>query len=158
MSNFVKTQIGVVYSYQKRNDKYYHTVKCDNGRVTYNNVLSIGNIPFPVNSTVFLISPNAQFSNQFILGKLGDTPSNISGGSINIGNGTFQVDSNGDVTATSSNLNGIFKGYIESNNGIINGITYTDNKFFGSPIISNLTESNTIKINTDSAKQKAQLL
>ena len=152
MSNFVKTQIGVVYSYQKRNDKYYHTVKCDNGRVTYNNVLSIGNIPFSANSTVFLISPNAQFSNQFILGKLGDTPSNISGGSINIGNGAFQVDSNGDMTATSGSLNGIFKGYIESNSGVINGITYTNNKFFGSPIISNLTESNIIKIDTDSAK------
>lgn len=152
MSNFVKTQIGVVYSYQKRNDKYYHTVKCDNGRVTYNNVLSIGNIPFSANSTVFLISPNAQFSNQFILGKLGDTPSNISGGSINIGNGAFQVDSNGDMTATSGSLNGVFKGYIESSSGIINGITYTDNTFFGSPIISNLTGSNIIKIDTNATK------
>ena len=50
MSDFVKTQIGVIHSYEKKNNKYYHTVKCDNGRVTYNNVLSIGTI------MLFLIS------------------------------------------------------------------------------------------------------
>ena len=72
MSDFVKTQIGIVESYVERNKKYYHVVKCDNGRVTYNNVLSVGNIPFPANSTVFLIAPNAQFSNQFILGNMMD--------------------------------------------------------------------------------------
>ena len=88
--DFVRTQIGVVLSSTERNHKYYHTVRCNatqsnpNG-IIYNNVLSVGNIPFPENSVVFLIAPNAQFSNQFILGKLDDTPCNISAGSIRLG-------------------------------------------------------------------------
>ena len=149
MSDFVKTQIGVIHSYQKRNNKYYHTVKCDNGRVTYNNVLSIGNIPFPVNSTVFLISPNAQFSNQFILGRLGETPYNISVGSINIGNGTFVVDTNGNMYSASAEVNGSFYGHIESNSGVINGVSYHDNAFFGSPTIKDSTTGNEINIRTN---------
>ena len=152
MSDFVKTQIGVIHSYQKRNNKYYHTVKCDNGRVTYNNVLSIGNIPFPVNSTVFLISPNAQFSNQFILGRLGETPYNISVGSINIGNGTFVVDTNGNMYSASAEVNGSFYGHIESNSGVINGVSYHDNTFFGSPTIKDSTTGNEINITTDGTR------
>lgn len=152
MSDFVKTQIGVIHSYQKRNNKYYHTVKCDNGRVTYNNVLSIGNIPFPVNSTVFLISPNAQFSNQFILGRLGETPYNISVGSINIGNGTFVVDTNGNMYSASAEVNGSFYGHIESNSGVINGVSYHDNAFFGSPTIKDSTTGNEINITTDGTR------
>lgn len=152
MSNFVKTQIGVIHSYQKRNNKYYHTVKCDNGRVTYNNVLSIGNIPFPVDSTVFLISPNAQFSNQFILGRLGDTPYSINGGSINIGNGAFVVDASGNMYSASAEVNGSFYGHIESNSGVINDISYHDNSFFGSPTIKDSTTGNEIDITTDGTK------
>lgn len=152
MSDFVKTQIGIVHSYEKRNGKYYHTVKCDNGRVTYNNVLSIGNIPFPLNSTVFLISPNAQFSNQFILGRLGDTPSSTIGGSINIGNGTFVVESNGNMISRAGTVNGSFEGYIESSSGIINGISYHDNTFFGNPVIKDSTTNGTINIRTDGTK------
>jgi hypothetical protein len=101
--DFVKTQIGVcVGTPIFKNKKYYHTVSCNatqslpNG-ITYNNVLSVGNIEFPDGSVVFLAAPNAQFSNQFILGKLDDTPCNIVGGSINIGNGAFTVSSNGRV-------------------------------------------------------------
>lgn len=152
MSNFVKTQIGVIHSYEKRNNKYYHTVKCDNGRVTYNNVLSIGNIPFPVDSTVFLISPNAQFSNQFILGRLGDTPYSVGITSINIGDGTFVVEPNGNMIAASGRLNGSFYGHVESNSGIINGISYNNNTFFGSPTIKDSTTSNGITIRTNGTK------
>lgn len=89
--DFVRTQIGVVISNEKRSDKkYYHIVRCNATRqnpngVRYYNVLSVGNTPFPPNSVVFLIAPNAQFSNQFILGKLDDTPVNITAGSIALG-------------------------------------------------------------------------
>lgn len=152
MSDFVKTQIGIVYSYEKRNNKYYHTVKCDNGRVTYNNVLSIGNIPFPLKSTVFLISPNAQFSNQFILGRLGDTPTSISGGSINIGNGTFVVEENGHMTSQIGEVNGSFSGYVESANGTIGGIRYADGIFYGNPTIKDSTTNGTINIRTSGTK------
>jgi len=89
--DFVRTQIGVVQGEPVKGTdrKYRHVVKCNatsnTSGITYNNVLSVGNIPFPKNSVVFLIAPNAQFSNQFILGKLDDTPCNISAGSIRLG-------------------------------------------------------------------------
>ena len=90
--DFVKTQIGVtVGNPEKRSDKkYYHTVRCNATRqnpkgITYNNVLSVGNSPLPANCVVFLVAPNAQFSNQFILGQLDDTPVNITAGSIALG-------------------------------------------------------------------------
>lgn len=106
VADFVKTQIGVVesYNYNQTDKKYYHTVKCDNGRVTYNNVLSIGNTAFPEDSVVFLIAPNAQYSNQFILGKLDSTPINIVGGSIDIGNGNFVVSSDGTMNIGHGNF------------------------------------------------------
>lgn len=101
--DFVKTQIGVtVGEPAQRQGKYYHTVRCNatqstpNG-VTYNNVLSVGNIEFPNGSVVFVAAPNAQFSSQFILGKLDNTPCNIRGGSIDIGDGAFTVDKDGNV-------------------------------------------------------------
>lgn len=88
--NFVKTQIGVVLSYTRKSDnKYYHKVRCNatsnTSGIVYDNVLSVGNIPLPVGSVVFLIAPNAQYSNQFILGKLDTTPAHIEGGSIRLG-------------------------------------------------------------------------
>lgn len=91
--DFVKTQIGVVLSYTRKSDKkYYHKVKCNatsgTSGIVYENVLSVGNIPLPVGSVVFLIAPNAQFSNQFILGKLDTTPAHIEGGSIMLGGDT----------------------------------------------------------------------
>ena len=93
--DFVKTQIGVtVGNPVQRQGKYYHTVRCNatqstpNG-VTYNNVLSVGNIPFPNGSVVFVAAPNAQFSSQFILGKLDNTPCNISAGSITLGDAIY---------------------------------------------------------------------
>ena len=94
--DFVKTQIGVVLSYTRKADKkYYHTVRCNatsrTSGIVYENVLSVGNIPLPVGSVVFLIAPNAQYSNQFILGKLDTTPAHIEGGSIRLG-GTDEND------------------------------------------------------------------
>lgn len=92
------------YYIKKYDGKYYHNVECDNGRVVYTNILSIGNTAFPTGSVVFLIIPNAQVSNQFILGKLDNTPVNMTAGSINIGNGAFKVDSNGNMTATTGEI------------------------------------------------------
>lgn len=90
--DFVKTQIGVVMAKPIKNSagKYVHRVRCNATRqnpdgIQYQNVLSVGNTPFPATSVVFLIAPNAQFSNQFILGKLDDTPANITAGSIALG-------------------------------------------------------------------------
>lgn len=93
--DFVRTQIGVVQAEPVKGTdrKYRHIVKCNETKttagITYNNVLSVGNVPFPKNSVVFLIAPNAQFSNQFILGKLDDTPCNISAGSITLGDAIY---------------------------------------------------------------------
>ena len=103
VADFAKTQIGVTEGTPTPvHGKFYHTVVCNatsnTAGVTYHNVLSVGNTPFPDGSVVFLIAPNAQFSNQFILGKLDDTPVHITGGTINIGDGNFVVDEDGDVT------------------------------------------------------------
>lgn len=93
--DFVRTQIGVVIEepIKGTDNKYRHKVRCNKttntSGIVYNNVLSVGNIPFPNNSVVFLIAPNAQFSNQFILGKLDDTPCNISAGSITLGDAIY---------------------------------------------------------------------
>lgn len=93
--DFVRTQIGVVIEepIKGTDNKYRHKVRCNKttntSGIVYNNVLSVGNIPFPNNSVVFLIAPNAQFSNQFILGKLDDTPCNISAGSITLGSAIY---------------------------------------------------------------------
>lgn len=109
-SDFVKTQIGVTSgnAVVGSDGKYRHTVICNrttNSRgVTYNNVLSVGNISFPSGSVVFMIIPNAQASNQFILGKLDTSPCNIEGGEIHIGKigdtneYYFNVNSTGNVT------------------------------------------------------------
>lgn len=144
--DFVRTQIGVVQSYTERNRKYYHTVKCNatsnTSGIEYTNVLSVGNIPFPINSVVFLIAPNAQYSNQFILGKLDDTPCSIRGGTINI-NDRFIVDSSGNVTIKggSLNINNKFivdsSGNMTASSGNIAGFTInSDNLQKGSCIFS----------------------
>lgn len=119
-ASFVKTQIGTTVGeprYDSQTGKYYHKVKCNQTSsatvrpIEYKNVLSVGNTKFPANSTVFLIAPNAQFSNQFILGQLDDTPVNIVGGSIKIGgtdpynNPVFQVDTNGNVSIKQGSIN-----------------------------------------------------
>ena len=102
VADFVKTQIGVVTSayLNPTSKKWIHTVKCNatsgTTGIMYNNVLSVNNIHFKENSVVFMIVPNAQYSNQFILGKLDNVPYDIVGGSINI-NDNFIVDSEGNV-------------------------------------------------------------
>ena len=105
-ASFVKTQIGVVQSATKNTKgKWEHTVKCNatnatNG-IVYHNVLSVNNIHFERNSTVFVLAPNAQFSNQFILGKLDNVAYEIVGGSINI-NDKFIVNNLGSVKCKST--------------------------------------------------------
>ena len=77
---FVKTQIGVVTSSYRdtTTKKWIHSVKCNTtsntSGIVYNNVLSVNNIRFGNGKVVFLVAPNAQFSNQFILGQLDVTP------------------------------------------------------------------------------------
>ena len=110
--DFVKTQIGVVTSAYEDNTtkKWIHTVRCNATRTTsgivYNNVLSVNNIHFKEDSIVFMLAPNAQFSNQFILGKLDNVPYDIVGGSINIGNGQFTVDRNGNTVCKNIDAQG----------------------------------------------------
>lgn len=128
MADFVKTQIGVTVGTPTKdsNGKYHHKVKCNatNGTsgITYNNVLSVGNVEFPADSVVFMIAPNAQFSNQFILGKLDNTPTNIVGGSIKIGqigntsNYHFEVDKDGNLSIKDDSSNSIFS---ITNQGIV---------------------------------------
>ena len=151
------------YNYQN-DKKYYHDVSCDNGRVIYNNVLSIGNTPFPAESVVFLISPNAQFSNQFILGKLDSTPINIEGGSINIGDGNFVVTDQGVMTAKqgtfegtitggSININDKFivdnEGNMEATTGTIGNFTLGDGAMYAYGII-NFRTDNTVSTSSES--------
>lgn len=115
-SDFVKTQIGVTSGdpTEGSDGKYRHVVVCNKtaytAGVTYRNVLSVGNVKFPANSVVFLIAPNAQYSNQFILGKLDNTPANIVGGTIKIGrigntdDYYFSVNETGNVTIKSGSI------------------------------------------------------
>lgn len=126
VADFVKTQIGVVTNAYKDSStkKWVHTVRCNATRnttgITYNNVLSVNNIHFQNDSVVFMIVPNAQYSNQFILGKLDNVPYDIVGGSIKIG-GTeddpnFYVDSSGNAYCK----------YLEANvGGSIGGFSIT---------------------------------
>jgi len=108
VADFVKTQIGVVVSaYENTAKKWVHTVRCNStpsnpSGITYNNVLSVNNIHFENNSVVFMLAPNAQYSNQFILGKLDNVPYDIVGGSININDGQFIVERDGDVICNGS--------------------------------------------------------
>lgn len=142
-ADFVKTQIGVVIANPtKVNNKYHHTVQCNktsgsNG-VTYTNVLSVGNIGFPRDSVVFLIAPNAQYSNQFILGKLDSSPANIVGGEIHIGeiSGTnptqyyFNVNSVGKVEIKKGSININDKFYVDDTGNLFLGGTTTSNANF----------------------------
>ena len=98
-STFVKTEIGIVSGVGTKKGN-----KINLKGAEYDNVKSIGNIIFPKGCVVFLFIPNGQYSNMFILGQLDDTPANIVGGTINIGNGNFKVDENGNANV-GGNLN-----------------------------------------------------
>lgn len=109
---FVKTEIGVIEGKgtDKGNKVRIKKVVGSDGNVIsegalYDNVLSVGNIIFPDNSVVYIFVPNAQYNNMFIMGQLDDTPANIKGGTINIGNNAFQVDNQGNVTMTKGSIN-----------------------------------------------------
>lgn len=98
---FVQTEIGVVQG--------CGTTKGNKVKVkgaTYDNILSIGNIDFPTGCVVQVFIPNGQYSNSFILGQLDDTPCNIKGGEIDIGNGKFMVDNRGNATMKSARITG----------------------------------------------------
>ena len=124
VADFVKTQVGVVQLVEVINNKYYHTVKCNatsnTEGVIYRNLLSINNIRFPVDSIVYLVAPNSQFSNQFILGALEDVPYNIRNGTIDINDGAFVVDAEGNVTAENltANVGGNLAGFDITSNGL----------------------------------------
>lgn len=100
-ATFVQTEIGVVQGQGTQKGNIV-TVK----GATYDNILSVGNIIFPKGCVVQLFIPNAQYSNAFILGQLDDTPCNIKGGTINIGNGKFVVDNQGNATMKSARITG----------------------------------------------------
>lgn len=109
---FVKTEIGVIEGKgtDKGNKVRIKKVVGSDGNVIsegalYDNVLSVGNIIFPDNSIVYIFVPNAQYNNMFIMGQLDDTPANIKGGTINIGNNAFQVDENGNVSISKGTIN-----------------------------------------------------
>ena len=93
---FVKTDIGVIKSVTLSNNKYLHTVTVRN--CDYSGIKSLGNNKFSANSIVYILIPNGQYNNMFILGHLDDTNANIKGGTINIGDGNFVVDESGKVT------------------------------------------------------------
>ena len=151
-ASFVKTQIGVVINAVKDDStkKWVHTVRCNATKsnpsgIVYKNVLSINNIHFENNSVVFVIAPNAQFSNQFILGKLDDVPYEIVGGSIKIGRiGNtdkyyFNVDSSGNL-----DINDKFK---VDNQGNVN----INNNTFAITNTGQLTVNNCFRIGSDGA-------
>ena len=136
---FVKTEIGVIEGKgtDKGNKVRIKKVVGSDGNVIsegalYDNVLSVGNIIFPDNSVVYIFVPNAQYNNMFIMGQLDDTPANIKGGTINIGNGSFVVDNNGNVTMTKGQIN-IANNFIVNNVGDtkINGSLYMKTPYDG---------------------------
>lgn len=136
---FVKTEIGVIEGKgtDKGNKVRIKKVVGSDGNVIsegalYDNVLSVGNIIFPDNSVVYIFVPNAQYNNMFIMGQLDDTPANIKGGTINIGNNAFQVDDQGNVTMTKGQIN-IANNFIVNNVGDtkINGSLYMKTPYDG---------------------------
>ena len=135
---FVKTEIGVIEGVgTNKGNKVRLNKVVINGEVKkegilYDDVLSVGNIIFPNGSIVYIFVPNAQYNNMFIMGQLDDTPANIKGGTINIGNGSFMVDNNGNVTMTKGQIN-IANNFIVNNVGDtkINGSLYMKTPYDG---------------------------
>jgi hypothetical protein len=91
--------------------------KVDVKGIIYDDVLAIGNTIFPQGSVVFIFIPNSQYSNMFILGQLDDTPIDIKGGSINLGNGNFTVNNNGVVSIKNGSINLGNNKFTVDNNG-----------------------------------------
>lgn len=116
---YVKTDIGIVKSVTLTNGKYIHTVTVRN--FDYTGIKSLGNNEFTADSVVYILVPNGQYSNMFILGHLDDTNANIKGGSINLGNGNFVVTNSGEMTAKSGFIGNGNNGFTISNTAIYNG-------------------------------------
>jgi formylmethanofuran dehydrogenase subunit D len=98
--NFVKTDVAII-----KGNGTNRGNRIEIKGKSYDNVLSIGNVVFDRNNVVYVLIPNGQYSNMFILGKTDDSPNNIVGGYINIGNGAFKVDKNGNVTIKQGLIN-----------------------------------------------------
>lgn len=116
---YVRTDIGIIKSVSLIDGKYIHTVTVRN--FDYTGIKSLGNNEFTVNSVVYILVPNGQYSNMFILGHLDDTNANIKGGSINLGNGNFVVNSSGQMTAKSGYIGNGNSGFVIANSAIYNG-------------------------------------
>lgn len=102
---YVKIDIGVVKATPTLSGgKYLHTVEVR--KQQYTGIKSLGNNEFPINSIVYILIPNGQYNNMFILGHLDNTNANIKGGTINIGNGNFVVDEDGDVIIKKGHIEG----------------------------------------------------
>ena len=120
---FVKTEIGVIEGVgTNKGNKVRLNKVVKNGEVIkegilYDDVLSVGNIIFPNGSIVYIFVPNAQYNNMFIMGQLDDTPANIKGGTINIGNNAFTVDENGNVLISKGTINIGNNSFIVDSNG-----------------------------------------
>ena len=100
---FVLTDLGKVKAVTLTNGKYLHTVTIRN--FDYVGIKSMGNNEFPVGSVVYILVPNRQYNQMFILGHCDDTNANIKGGNINLGNGNFVVDNSGNVTIKTGSIN-----------------------------------------------------
>ena len=74
------------------------------GLAEYDNIKALGDVVYPNDSIVFVLYPNGQPSQAFILGQLFASPSNIKGGSIDIGDGKFTVNNEGKVSALSGSI------------------------------------------------------
>lgn len=116
-ANYVRTDIGKVKSVALVNGKYSHTVTIRN--YDYSGVFSLGNNEFSANSVVYLLIPSGQYNQMFILGHLDDTLAHIKGGDINLGNGNFVVDNNGNVTIKKGSINLGNGNFTVDNNGSV---------------------------------------
>lgn len=119
--SYMKSEIGKVKSVVLNNGMYYHTVTIRD--YDYGNIKSVGNNKFGTGSVVYLLVPNGQYNNMFILGHLDDTEANIKGGTISIGNGKFTVDSQGNL-----NINNKFTVDNQGNLNVNNGKFTVDNQ------------------------------
>lgn len=116
-ATFVRTEIGKVKYVTTINGKYTHIVTIRN--YDYGGVLSLGNNEFPADSVVYVLVPNGQYNQMFILGYLDDTDAHIKGGSINLGNGNFTVDNSGIVTIKKGSINLGNGNFTVDNNGSV---------------------------------------
>ena len=119
---FVLTDLGKVKAVTLTNGKYLHTVTIRN--FDYVGIKSMGNNEFSVGSVVYILVPNRQYNQMFILGHCDDTNANIKGGNINLGNGNFTVDNNGYMTAKKGYIGNGSTGFTIDSNAIYNGITH----------------------------------